>query len=551
MLEEIRCDKFMEKGSPRPPILFTPGLNTIIGEDNGGNSIGKSTFLMIIDFVFGGNDYTKVLTVVKDNVGDHTIKFRFSFKGVSYRFSRSVIDFNTVLKCDENYNPTGEIYKIDEYRAFLLRSYGIDKSYGTFRDIIGRFFRIYNRNCMDEKRPLSIANETADASVSSFMALLGLKESLAPYEKADREAKEEYDYLNQARKRGDKPVAGTKKQIDELNRKLNNIKEEIKGIDEGLLSSDGIKLEGLSQLGGRLGKLTYQRSKINSRLSNLESEDEYSLAFPADFDDLLYFFPDADTRKLDEVETFHRSINRILAEQIREERDQLQRQLEIINSEIRKVKQECAEFQGNLKITTVESAAKMNRSKELIDERKSIEELISNTEKYQSAKKNKEEYESQLKERRKSLSDDLIRAINQNMKAMNNMITAPNPTTPPEISLTDNGKNYLFTTPKDQGKGSQYKGMVIFDLTMLKMTVLPAIVHDSDLLQPVANNPVDGIVRQYMMSDKQIFVAVDKLHVHSKETQEIFRSRKVLELYPGGGELFGRAWNKPEENTEE
>ena len=56
MLIEICCDKFMDGGEVRPPIKFEKGLNTILGASRASNSIGKSTFLMVIDFVFGGKD---------------------------------------------------------------------------------------------------------------------------------------------------------------------------------------------------------------------------------------------------------------------------------------------------------------------------------------------------------------------------------------------------------------------------------------------------------------------------------------------------------------
>ena len=54
MLKRIRCDKFREK-----EIIFHPGLNAVIGDEIASNSIGKSTLLMIIDFVFGGSEYIK------------------------------------------------------------------------------------------------------------------------------------------------------------------------------------------------------------------------------------------------------------------------------------------------------------------------------------------------------------------------------------------------------------------------------------------------------------------------------------------------------------
>ena len=42
MLREIICDKFKEK-----KIEFHDGLNVVLGDEQGSNSIGKSTFLMI------------------------------------------------------------------------------------------------------------------------------------------------------------------------------------------------------------------------------------------------------------------------------------------------------------------------------------------------------------------------------------------------------------------------------------------------------------------------------------------------------------------------
>lgn len=54
MLKRIRCNKFNKK-----EIVFHEGLNAVIGDELASNSIGKSTLLMIIDFVFGGNEYIK------------------------------------------------------------------------------------------------------------------------------------------------------------------------------------------------------------------------------------------------------------------------------------------------------------------------------------------------------------------------------------------------------------------------------------------------------------------------------------------------------------
>ena len=59
MLYEIECDQFAEtingQRVPRGRIRFRPGLNTVLGDRQGENSIGKSTFLLTVDFCFGGN----------------------------------------------------------------------------------------------------------------------------------------------------------------------------------------------------------------------------------------------------------------------------------------------------------------------------------------------------------------------------------------------------------------------------------------------------------------------------------------------------------------
>lgn len=52
MLKRITCDKFKTQ-----PEDFRPGLNVILGSSDGSNAIGKSTFLLILDFVFGGDNY--------------------------------------------------------------------------------------------------------------------------------------------------------------------------------------------------------------------------------------------------------------------------------------------------------------------------------------------------------------------------------------------------------------------------------------------------------------------------------------------------------------
>ena len=57
MLIEMKSPAFKEKGKERSPIIFKEGLNVVLGKEDGENSIGKSSAMLAIDFVFGGNSY--------------------------------------------------------------------------------------------------------------------------------------------------------------------------------------------------------------------------------------------------------------------------------------------------------------------------------------------------------------------------------------------------------------------------------------------------------------------------------------------------------------
>ena len=91
MLKRIECDKFTQR-IPNQEIVFHSGLNAVVGPDDGANSIGKSTFLQIVDFCFGGNTYGKGESDVIKNVGHHVIRFEFEFGGEVFRFARSTND---------------------------------------------------------------------------------------------------------------------------------------------------------------------------------------------------------------------------------------------------------------------------------------------------------------------------------------------------------------------------------------------------------------------------------------------------------------------------
>jgi hypothetical protein len=119
----------------------------------------------------------------------------------------------------------------------------------------------------------------------------------------------------------------------------------------------------------------------------------------------------------------------------------------------------------------------------------------------------------------------------------------------PPILTFKSGKKYSFETPDDTGTGTSYKGLVLFDLSILVLTPLPTLVHDSVVLKQIADTPLEKILELYMGVGKQIFIALDKVNSYPQHAQDILEQCAVLRLSDNGNELFGRSWNKKEGNS--
>ncbi len=153
MLKEISSPAFREKGKERPPIKFKPGLNVVLGKEDGANSIGKSSALLAIDFVFGGNTYISSDGV--KHIGHHTIFFTFEFDGKKYYFARNTENAEQIQVCDSHYNLTGSVFTKAQYIDWLKKKYHIDFQGLNFRQTLSSFFRIYGKGNTDETKPLA------------------------------------------------------------------------------------------------------------------------------------------------------------------------------------------------------------------------------------------------------------------------------------------------------------------------------------------------------------------------------------------------------------
>ena len=98
MLSEIMSDAFVDSGKPRGAIPLNEGLNLVVGSERAKNSIGKTTFLLAIDFALGGSTYAKGPGDMFKNISHHEIRFAHRFGDDVYRFARHTADPETVWR---------------------------------------------------------------------------------------------------------------------------------------------------------------------------------------------------------------------------------------------------------------------------------------------------------------------------------------------------------------------------------------------------------------------------------------------------------------------
>lgn len=535
MLIEIICDKFKQN-----KVEFHSGLNTILGDDIGSNSIGKSTFLMIVDFIYGGSDYIEKSLDIQKNVGNHTIKFAFRFKDTFYYFSRNTHIFNEIAQCDINYNVIKTI-SLTDYTDFLKKEYQLNLDFISFRNIVGRFSRVYGKDNLNEKKPLHIVqNEKSEESINCLLKIFNLFDVIAELEKTYTIVKEKLSSFKKAQKYNFLTSITKKKftqNIFELDR-LNIEKEEVtQNLSRGLLDLDSLETSEILDLKKQLSIARRQKTKFLSQLNLIKND----LLSPSekkkkDYNEFLEFFPDFDLKKVEEIEKFHIELIDVLNFEFKNKKKELEALISLVDNQINSLTEEI-----EIVIKTPNLSSIVLKRYSTIQ--KNIEELEKENSSYtnlSSLNNDSKDYKEQRDKMKQEQLANLEISLNLKMKEINDFIYT-NLKKSPILNFKDN--NYTFHTPDDSGTGTNYKNMIIYDLSILEMTSLPILIHDSVVLKQISDVAIEKILEKYCSFNKQIFVSFDKKNAYSHKAQEILIKNKVLELNPNGQELFGISWN--------
>ena len=540
MLKMIQCDKFIDKGQIRPPITFKRGLNTILGDEIGSNSIGKTTFLMILDFVFGGDDYVRKSTDVQANIGPHTIKFTFEFEDGLHYFSRATDDPTTINVCDAQYQIVAAFSK-DEYTQFLSKKFKLDLPDLTLRNAVSRFFRVHGRETLDPKQPLqNAAKEPQHIGIDALLKLFDRYSAVKIQKAKAAEAELKEKMFKGAQKYNYLPSASNKTQYSENKKRILALEEEINCLvrdsTQGFIEIETLQTEDLSVLQQQLKIEKRYYISLTTELNSMETRTSKQRASEKDYDKLQQFFPEVHLKRLEEIDHFHKKMSHILKSEFKEKAVNLQNMINLSAERISQLEMKIVEI-GNIPNVT---HAILNKHSQKQRERDQLQAANDSYDTKEALKQNTKELKALLNalilEVITHTETDINAMMDQLNKWINNIKTAP------YLTIKDAGR-YTFFTPNDHGTGSQYKGLILFDLTALTLTPLPLLVHDSVLLKQIEDRALEEILKLYIQSQKQVFIVLDKKSSFPKKTQHILQETKVLQLSPNGGELFGKAWN--------
>ena len=546
MLTEIYCEEFKtggKNGTTRPPIELKKGLNIVEGDDNGSNSIGKSTFLMAIDFCFGGNDYVDVLKDVIDNVKHHTIFFSYKFDK-DYHFARKTDEKDFVYICNEPRIISDNKISLDDFNKFLFEKYEINLPYITFRGIISRFMRIYNRQNLNELLPLrSHDNETEKNSITEMLKLYNLYESIKEFARLSDEASEKDSTFGKAQEYQFLPKI-TATDFEKNQKRINELKLQAEALadksDRGLLSIPAEKAEQITKIKDQITALKRNRSRYYNQLNSFKRDEEYEIGgLKNNFSDLTEFFENVKLDNLLIVEQFHKEITSILKNEVKKSIKDCWDNINALNDAITQLENEVDELQQTTNVSKVilKSYSTLEREIEQL-------ELIN---KYYTTKKDlhkdaKEKEANLIKQTAVQIAS-LISTINTKMAEINKEYYLNETSSP--ILATPTTKTYTFETPNDNGTGCRYKGMITLDTSVLQSSKLPTLAHDSVMFVQMSYSRVERTLKLYNdINDKQIFIAVDRTTNLNEESKKIINNHRRLLLSPNGNELFGWYWGK-------
>ncbi|MDU7382859.1 MAG: DUF2326 domain-containing protein [Schaalia turicensis] len=553
MLVRLWSDKFIDAGEVRPPIEFHPGLNTVRGGTRAENSIGKSTLLSIVAFAFGVDDFLTSTAI--GAVGHHSIFFTFRFDGEDRTYSRATDEPGFVQTYQDSAGERrAERISIDEFRSDLKEQYGLRGIDATFDDIVARFFRVQEHAAGLVTQPMRVdLDEPASAGVAILEKLFGLYDQIVALEKPYRDATQQLTALNTVRKHDLIQTMAIKnatqykqaaKDLAQAERHLSQLNGEA---DQQLLDLRSQRDGEIEALFQRRHSLRTKAGIVRSRIARIEAQlGSRILIHQAQLDQLQRFFPEANMERIRDVEAFHEELTSILDTELETQKQRYTAELETFTTAL-------GHIESELRRKNVPVELSADKYKEIGEVAQRVELLRQQVNAWDASvevREQKEEAKKRLDVERPPLLKQFTDVINCQLAAFDASFYET-PRIPPSLRFDEN-KKYEYGSPVDDGTGTSDKNLILFDLAVLKLTDLPAVIHDSPLIKNIADETVEKILDLYQrFTAKQVFIAFDKDQSYTQRTQKHIEETTVIQLGEDEHSLYGFAWNKEGAKTPE
>lgn len=517
MLKSISCEEII-----KTPITFVEGLNSVVGADDAQNSIGKSSMLMLIDFAFGGNDFPTKCDDVIRNVGDFKVGIEFEFDK-KYSFIRYTAEPDSVYFVD-----TQELKTLKEFTSFLKEKYLPSELDISFRECVSGFFRIYQRNNYDDKRPLDVIKKDSWDSIrkrvlkiyGEYWKISKLEESKSEKTRISSDIKGTFG-SGAVRKITKIQYKKNINHIDEMTSEIESIKNSLK---KNVTDIKSLINDRSFSLKKEKDELLEKRNYLSIQLARIDSNlDGSKIRNGKTFQEVTSFFPEIDTGKLEKVEAFHKGITKILKNYLIADKKLMLENLSVADSDIERIDKELLKIVDSKE----ESVYLLERLMELD---RSNRDLITQNEYWSRDSKIKEDI-SQVKTEISKVIEKTIgeieESLNSGMKYYIESIYHDKAILP---TLSLDSKDYKFSHGDDRGTGKGFANMIALDLTFLEKTHLPCIIHDSLLFKNLDIPAVESLIKIYSGFKKQIFISIDEVSKYSGDVKRLIQSSEFIKL---------------------
>lgn len=543
MLLDITCDRFVDKRIP-----FKKGLNVVLGTNRGDNGIGKSSLLLIIDFVFGGSTFPKFGASTIKELGHHEYNATFQFGEEKFYIKRKTDSLEQVSFCDESFTIVRTVSK-KKYLDWLKEKYTPELNDISFRDFVGLFSRIWGKdNLKDPTQPLqSATKEPLSDGVNRLIRIFNKYKDISSLkEEKDQKVAQKNAVHNLSDTPflpaiGRKVYKENKSRIDELQANVTSIRDELAKYATNIRE---IVNQEIFKLKIEKDSLLNEKYELDCTIEVLQ-KNLAATKFIAnhELEKLITIIPNINVGRLQKIESFHQNISRNLSDEIKD--SLLIREAELL--EIQERLQEIDELIKN-KLSSVESPNEIvDRIFDIASELQQKSEQNSIFEQTEQLKQAIKELEEQIEKSESLILGSIAFDINLYLRELTERFYGKTHT-PPHIDLSV--KKYEYIIEGNTGTGVSYYGLLAFDFSIFTLTNLPILIHDSPLFKNIENPISAKLFELYTTFEKQSFIAVDEITKYGKEIELLFSQNAVVTLSKDHY-LFGYAWSNKENSNAE